>query len=109
MKVSLVQVLEEAFDDLDAGREFYERREEGVGEYFTASLLADLKSLRFLAGIHTRHHGYLRMLASRFPFAVYYEIVDDAARVVAVLDMRRDPASIRSILTHRERPQSERR
>lgn len=107
MKVSLVQVLEEAFDDLDAGREFYERREEGVGEYFTASLLADLKSLRFLAGIHAMHYGCMRMLASRFPFAIYYEVVADIARVVAVLDMRRDPASIRSVLTQRERPRSD--
>jgi hypothetical protein len=32
------------------------------------------------------------MLASRFPFAIYYEVVDDIARVVAVLDMRKDPA-----------------
>lgn len=106
MKVSLIQVLEEAFGDLDAGREFYERREEGVGEYFTASLLADLKSLRLLAGIHAMHHGYMRMLASRFPFAVYYEVVGDVARVVAVLDMRRDPASIRGILGNRGRPNS---
>ena len=104
MKVSHVEVLEEAFDDLDAGRDFYERREVGVGEYFTASLLADLKSLRLLAGIHVMHNGYLRMLAARFPFAVYYEIVADVARVVAVLDMRRDPASIRNILTQRVRP-----
>lgn len=105
MKVARVQVLEEAFDDLDAGREFYERREEGVGEYFAASLLADLKSLRLLAGIHAIQYGYLRMLASRFPFAVYYEIVGDVARVVAVLDMRRDPASIRSTLIQRQNDQ----
>jgi hypothetical protein len=35
------------------------------------------------------------MLAKRFPYAIYYEIVDDIAYVVAVLPMRRNPAWIK--------------
>ena len=35
-----IQVLDEAEDDLQNGREFYDRQERGVGEYFAASLAA---------------------------------------------------------------------
>jgi hypothetical protein len=34
------------------------------------------------------------MMAKRFPYAVYYEIVEDIAYVVGALPMRRDPAWI---------------
>ncbi len=88
MSVSDVVLMEEASDDLEAGRRFYEQREPGVGLDFVESALSDIVSLRLYAGIHSVWHGYHRMLIKRFPFAVYYDIVSDPARVVAVLDMR---------------------
>ncbi|TAN45480.1 MAG: type II toxin-antitoxin system RelE/ParE family toxin [Nitrospirae bacterium] len=78
-------------DDLNSGKTFYDRKEAGVGDYFWDSLLADLESLIIYAGIHSKQFGLYRMLANRFPYAVYYEIVDDVAYVVAVLPMRRNP------------------
>jgi hypothetical protein len=104
MKITDVKVLEEAFEDLEAGRDFYEERAQGVGAYFAASLVGDIRSLRLYAGIHPVHFGYMRMLASRFPFAIYYEIVDGVARVAAILDMRRDPAAIRKRLAQKLKP-----
>jgi hypothetical protein len=88
------------------GKRFYEEREEGIGSYFADSALADITSLRLFAGIHSLRFGYHRMLLKRFPFAVYYEKDEDAARVVAVLDMRRDPKSIRAILEKRKGQQN---
>jgi hypothetical protein len=41
------------------------------------------------------------MLAKRFPYAVYYEIVDDVAYVIAVLPMRRSPEWIKKRLNDR--------
>jgi len=43
------------------------------------------------------------MLSHRFPFAVYYEISDNVAIVVAVLDMRRNPTWIHAQLGEREK------
>jgi hypothetical protein len=103
MTITDVQILDEAVTDLEAGFAFYEDREEGIGDYFTASLLADLRSLRLYAGVHSRQWGYLRMLASRFPFAIYYEITGGLARVIAVLDMRQDPGAIQDTLKYRSR------
>lgn len=71
-----------------------------VPNSMTASLrLADLDSLQIYGGIHSVHFGYYRMLAKRFPFAIYYRIEDDIAKVYAILDWRRNPAWIRDRLT----------
>jgi len=65
--------------------------------------MADITSLRLYAGIHSVRFGYHRMFLKRFPFAVYYETdKKEEVRIVAVLDMRRNPKSIRSILSHRK-------
>lgn len=86
-----VQVLEEATADLADGYRFYERQAEGLGDYFLDSLWSDIHSLRLNGGIHSIHNGYHRLLSKRFPYAVYYRIEDDVARVRAILDCRRDP------------------
>lgn len=102
MKSDRVLLLEEAVDDLEVGRGFYDDRGEGIGSYFVSSLLSDITSLRLYSGIHSTHFGFQRMLSKRFPFAVYYEVVEGLTRVVAVLDMRQDPGSIRAALDGRK-------
>ncbi len=74
-----------------AGFRFYEAQGEGLGAYFLDSLFADIDSLMIHAGVHPVMFGkYYRMLASRFPFAVYYTLDEHA-----VLDCRRDPERLR--------------
>jgi hypothetical protein len=41
----------------------------------------------------------------RFPFAVYYEKEEELVEVIAVLDMRRNPKTLRSILADRKTQQ----
>jgi hypothetical protein len=94
MRIKDVFVLEEAIDDLDEGKEFYNTKEFGVGEYFWDSLISDIESLIIYAGIHKKKFGLYKMFAKRFPYAIYYEVENDFAYVVAVLPMRRDPAWI---------------
>ena len=102
MEIRTVVTLEEAAKDLDAGRAFYDFNEEGIGLYFIDSLLSDIESLKILAGIHSKKFGFYRMLSKRFPFALYYDIDGQMARVAAILDMRRDPAWIRKELQRRK-------
>jgi len=68
-------------------------------DYFLDSLFSDIDSLQLYAGIHSVYFGYYRLLSRRFPFAIYYRVVNDVARVHAVLDCRRDPAAIEDRLT----------
>ena len=93
-----VQLLDEAEADLIGGFHFYEKQGQGLGDYFLDSLSADVESLLLYAGIHEKHFGYYRMLAHRFPFAIYYLIAGDTIEVYAVLDCRRNPLWIRKRL-----------
>ena len=92
-------MLRPAFEDLAAGRRFYDRQEEGVGDYFFDSLFAEIDSLVLYAGIHPIRLGFHRLLAKRFPYAVYYRVMGDEAVVFRVLDCPRDPRWIRRRLT----------
>lgn len=90
-----VRIARSAEADLLEGYVFYERQQTGVGDYFLDSLYADIDALALYAGNHPKPDGRLhRSLADRFPFAIYYELKDDLATVVAVLDCRQNPASI---------------
>ena len=102
MMIKDVVVLKEAADDLEDGRSFYDRRQMGVGDYFWDSLIAELESLSIFAGIHSKQHGFYRMLSRRFPYAIYYQMEDDTAYVIAVLPMRRDPAWLETKLRNRQ-------
>jgi plasmid stabilization system protein ParE len=101
MQTRTVITLDDAARDLDAGKEFYDLQEEGIGLYYIDSLLSDIESLRIYAGIHSRSLGFYRLLSKRFPFAIYYDISEEFVRVAAVLDMRRNPAWIRQELKER--------
>ena len=101
MRIKDVVTLKEVAIDLNYGKAFYDQRETGVGDYFWDSLVADIESLRIYAGIHNRRYGLYRMLAKRFPYAIYYEIEDEIAYIVAILPMRGDPVWIKKKLEER--------
>ena len=88
-------ILPSARDDLADGFDFYERQQEGLGNYFQESLFSDIDSLQLYAGIHLKIFGFHRLLSKRFPYAVYYDQEGQRVRVWAVLDCRRDPETIR--------------
>ncbi|MCX8087344.1 MAG: type II toxin-antitoxin system RelE/ParE family toxin [Rhodocyclaceae bacterium] len=90
-----VVITRAAETDLLEGYAFYEAQQAGIGEYFLDSLFADIDALAYFAGIHAKPDGRLyRALAKRFPFAIYYDLIGDTVRVIAVLDCRQNPASI---------------
>lgn len=94
----MVRILDEALSDILEGSKFYESQCEGLGSRFVESVFVDIDSLALDAGIHAIYFGFHRLLAKRFPFAVYYRVENGAAFVFAVLDCRRDPAWIRGRL-----------
>ncbi len=93
-----IKILPSAIEDLYAGRLFYDKQGEGLGEYFFDSLFSDIDSLVLFAGIHEKCFGYYRFLAKRFPYAVYYKIDETVIVVWRVLDLRRHPDTIRRAL-----------
>ena len=103
MQAADILLLKEAEEDLEEGRQFYDEQEAGVGDYFWDSLLADIESLIIQAGVHQQAYGLHRMLAKHFPYAVYYQIFDGKAYVVAVLPVRRSPTWIENRLQDRRK------
>ena len=97
----IIEILDEAQEDLIEGFRFYESRETGVGTYFLDCILSDIDSLILFAGIHQVVYGYYRCLSKRFPFAIYYDMEGEVIRVHAVLDCRRNPSWTRTRLTGR--------
>lgn len=95
-----IKVLDEAEEDLFDGSRFYDAQEPGVGRYFLDSLFSDIDSLQLHAGVHEKHFGYHRLLAKRFPYAIYYRLSGDLVRVYAVLDCRQAPARIEARLNN---------
>jgi len=90
--------LPSAKEDLADGFAFYEDQGEGLGSYFLESLFSDIDSLKIHAGVHRKEFGYHRLLAKRFPYAIYYSVESEQIFVRAVLDCRRRPKWIREQL-----------
>jgi plasmid stabilization system protein ParE len=93
-----VKVLRSAIDDLIDGRRFYDLQGNNLGDYFFNTLFSEIDSLVFYAGIHSKSQGYHKNLSSTFPYAIYYQIIDNEAVVFRVLDCRQDSRKIRSKL-----------
>jgi plasmid stabilization system protein ParE len=93
-----IKILSAAENDIEEGYRFYESQYPGLGSYFLDSLYSDIDSLAYFGGMHRLVMGHHRMLAKRFPFAVYYRIIDNEVVVFAVLDCRRNPSWTRERL-----------
>jgi hypothetical protein len=89
-----IRILDQAKLDLTDGFEFYEEREERLGQYFLDSLYSDIDSLALYGGIHPMRHGLHWMLSKRFPYAIHYSMEENVVYVHAVLDCRCDPKFI---------------
>ena len=90
-----VRILRSAMVDLAAGRKFYDRQEPGIGDYFFESLFVEIDTLALYGGIHAVHLGFHRLLAKRFPYAIYYRIIDTQVVVFRILDCRQNPKRLR--------------
>ena len=79
------------------------RQNPGVGTYFFDSVFSDVDSLVLYGGKHTVRFGFYRMVASRFPYLVFYKVEDDVVVVFRILPGRRDPNWIRLALRASEK------
>ncbi len=101
MKSYTIEILEFAYEDIELSKSFYEQQADNLGQYFTSSILTDVRSLSLYGGIHQKYYGFYRMLAKRFPYAIYYDVKDDLVIIYAILDLRTDPISNRKKLSDR--------
>jgi plasmid stabilization system protein ParE len=93
-----LRILRPALEDLASGRQFYDRQQLGIGAYFFDSLFKEIDSLARHGGIHHVVFGYHRLVAHRFPYAIYYRVTGTEVTVHRVLPCRRNPTWIRRAL-----------
>ncbi|MFZ4767989.1 MAG: type II toxin-antitoxin system RelE/ParE family toxin [Roseimicrobium sp.] len=97
-----VVITDPAMDDLVDGHAFYEEREPGAGDYFLNSVYRDIDTLAHSGGMHPKpHRRHYRMICSRHPFGVFYNVIDETVEVIAVVDLRRNPKRILKLLRQR--------
>jgi hypothetical protein len=101
MQIKDIIALEEVSIDLKIGKDFYEKQNQGLGSYFKDSIISDIESLWLYGGIHSKVYGLYRLLSKRFPYGIYYEIIDHTIIIVAVLDLRQNPNNILLSLSNR--------
>jgi hypothetical protein len=101
-EIENIVFLKGAIIDLEEGRKFYNRAQKGIGEYFYDSLISDIESLYLYAGIHPCYNSFYYMFSRRFPFAIYYTLNHSNAIIVAILDMRSNPAWVHHQLHDRK-------
>lgn len=96
-----IKILSAAENDIEEGYHFYESQSPGLGSYFLDTIYSDIDSLSYFGGMHRVVMGHHRMLSKRFPFAVYYRVIDGEVIVFAVLDCRSNPSWARERLIKR--------
>lgn len=96
-----IRLLAEAERDLDAGSDFYESCDRGLGAYFVDCLLSDIESLKIFAGVHAKRFGLHRMVSKRFPYSIYYDVVGDRVDIYGVFGDRQRPEMIENALERR--------
>jgi hypothetical protein len=96
-----IKILNQAQEDLILSRKFYNSISKELGDYFYQSILADIKSLRIYGGIHQKTGDFYRLLAKRFPYAIYYKMIDNTIFIYAIFDTRRDPKFLEKKLKER--------
>jgi len=93
-----IKILDKALEDIEKGLSFYQAQDKNLGVYFLDNIIVDIESLQLYAGIHKKVKSFYRLLAKRFPYAIYYKIDQNIVYIYAVLDCRMNPLKIKQRL-----------
>jgi plasmid stabilization system protein ParE len=75
-----------------AARQWYEERRTGLGDQFQSALEEVIERVNGYPESFPRVHGEMRRaLVQRFPFGLYFEIVENQVVVLGVVHGHRDP------------------
>ncbi len=97
MKPIPVVALSVVADDVQAAYDYFEERLRGAGERFLSRYFATADRIGSNAeSLPIKFDDYRRALVSKTHLAIYYFIDVDRAVIVAVVDARRHPRSIRA-------------
>lgn len=73
------EILPSGFEDIANGRVFYDAKEAGLGDYFMASVFAEIESLRLYAGIHRKVWAFTESSLRTFPMLCFTKSLREGA------------------------------
>ena len=81
----------EAECDIRDTRDWYENRRDGLGDDFLECLDEAFEKLTRIANVFgVVHAGLRRMQVRRFPYGIYFDVIDETVVIVAVLHARQN-------------------
>ena len=102
MKPVPVVALAVVKDDVQAAYDYFESRLSGAGERFLERYFATTDRIRLNAeSFPVKFDDYRRALVARSNLAVYYFIEPERAVIVAAVDARRNPRTLRALVRAR--------
>lgn len=103
MKSQAVEFLESIVEDLGYAYDYYDAWHPEGRDYFRAQWMEAVEWIRWNPELFPRKHRHFRRVMIRNTyFAAIFVIEPAVTTVVAVVDMRRDPKQIRSLLKQRK-------
>jgi plasmid stabilization system protein ParE len=94
--------LEQVAEDAALAYAYYESRLEGLGDEFLALFYASARDLiRNSLLYRVVHRDFRRRLLRRFPYAIYYRVLDSQIVVCGLFHCARDPGSVTDDLESR--------
>ncbi len=100
-----VIVLPQAEEELRLAAADYETRAAGLARSFIRELRAAFNRIERTPRLYACVDGDVRRaLLHRFPFGVFYEEAEEVTRVLAVLDLRRQPGRLLAVVRSRIEP-----
>lgn len=91
-KVRLIRFSSDARKEFEEAARWYETQRRGLGSQFILALEAKLDTIRKSPEIFPiAHHEYRRAILKRFPFAIFFELVNSDIHILAVYHTSREP------------------
>jgi len=86
----------EARSDLRQAMEYYQQQRQDLGNRFVSAVVDALEVITDRPGSFPQVHADLRRaIVKRFPYGVFFRIIADVVRVVAIMHLHRDPGTWR--------------
>ena len=98
----VIRVRPEAVSDIDKQASYYEAQDAGLGGRFARAVAMTIDGIAPMPlKLRPRHQDVRLALVGRFPFGVAYVVEEGDIVVLAVLDLRRNPARNTATLVER--------
>ena len=101
--IQAVEFTAEAKEDVQAGARYYEDKLTGLGLQFATAVETESKLMLNVPNRYPAVSGDVRQCTvKRFPYTIYFRILENRLFVIFVYAVRRDPVELYKLLAQRK-------